>query len=1217
MNDLLGNYFQFEELSFVLLIVLFFFCFIEIMHRWRKKIQSPGLEKNGPTNKHTSLRKFLQFIFYFCLSYFISLHICYIFLIILTNSLPDLGIFPSPNEVLSIRNHLAIAYYSVIFGMELAIYLVARGFIHKTDEVYRKDRLVKQRCSTMDKFINFLRVSLFTSLGFVGYFVVLFLIFNKSLFNPPFSFITPWFFLFTIVAVIHSLLCAAFYIFYLKCLVYEYISPYLIKDLGIIYFLQNRLRLYHKGLACVKLSKVSLNEIQGINTFILKNFRSLTAEVRIESGRLEIFFWYYIHGFRKRKIKNKLIANAVQFRHIFPGVVVEYVNPDRLERLVNLSLDQLVILKSEKRVQPKFLLSTTSNEIDTLIKSSSTLLKRKVSFIYYFRWEKLFDRIVGARTSQFPSKGSERQPRFFEKDTAEEERKMSLQREVQEHGRMLTSGMFNFDFLIFFEKNGLSKDQVLQTKYELENIAQNVYNIKLVQINFTERQILELVKLCYRLPLETKLFVISGHLLERVFPIPRESSFDIPVLEKFMDLGYPAPVPDCNRMLVLGELVYFGVTRPWEFPLDDLTRGVTIIGTIGMGKTTLVKRLVQQVKEHNVPFLIFDIKRDYIDLFDKQTLVLKPGKNLHLNLFDPVDNDPENYASYVFSLCEELLPKDDSFSPQMLEILSQALKETCTDKSKRSLEAFWETAGKISKNFPKGENSLSGLRVRLAPIFRGALRRVLSAPNERIVNLEQILSFNVIVDLNYFQTEEGASDRQIRFLVNLMLKQVYSINLKRAKHSDGKIQHLTVLDDAHKYYPATKDGDPDNYLLQIIELCRKTGEGMIVSTQSPDNMDEEVLDYPNTQVFLRHVDKHKRSLHALGDYQKNIIAYLPMYHALVRNNQSTHPFEIQTIKPEIEMKYTDEEIDAITESNLNLFWKRPREVPKQLKMELSADNTSPPKSSPRSLAPDEVRISEGKPSSTKIEPKPIFINDIFETFRQDRPLMKEFRKRISSASAQPLPMSALYKILIEFLKDKNDSLGSITISRKRAKDFIKYLARIEKDFMLKMVQKKKQKLLVLSLSQTKTTQDDSLGSTSASMSSDNASSDVTHQKKEIKGRNESIIKSGLNGELCKKFLKDEDLMAQLRSALQKSKRFPIPMPNLGKILANILKNREDSFELILKNPESIEEFARLLTEADYEYVLQEIGEADQGKLGLSFIFKTSSKTKNERRGKNG
>ena len=131
-----------------------------------------------------------------------------------------------------------------------------------------------------------------------------------------------------------------------------------------------------------------------------------------------------------------------------------------------------------------------------------------------------------------------------------------------------------------------------------------------------------------------------------------------------------------------------------------------VCGITGTGKSNLIQYfLMNFTKRHDIPFLLTEFKGEYHFLQEKieDLLILKPGENFSINIFDPEGADPQVHAERVFQIFESGgLLEGVEYSPQMERAFVDVLNKVCPKEENRN----WESFKQISEKYGAENNDL-------------------------------------------------------------------------------------------------------------------------------------------------------------------------------------------------------------------------------------------------------------------------------------------------------------------------------------------------------------------------------------------------------------------------------------------------------------------------------------------------------------------------------
>ena len=137
-----------------------------------------------------------------------------------------------------------------------------------------------------------------------------------------------------------------------------------------------------------------------------------------------------------------------------------------------------------------------------------------------------------------------------------------------------------------------------------------------------------------------------------------------------IELDRPSCLKSRRGTIKLGKVMFKNRTKYNFFlNLTDLAQHMFVCGITGTEKSNLIQYfLLNFTKHHDLPFLLteFKGKYHYLQKRIKDLLILKPGENFSINIFDPEGADPEVHAERIFQIFESGgLLEGVEYSPQM------------------------------------------------------------------------------------------------------------------------------------------------------------------------------------------------------------------------------------------------------------------------------------------------------------------------------------------------------------------------------------------------------------------------------------------------------------------------------------------------------------------------------------------------------------------------
>ena len=296
------------------------------------------------------------------------------------------------------------------------------------------------------------------------------------------------------------------------------------------------------------------------------------------------------------------------------------------------------------------------------------------------------------------------------------------------------------------------------------------------------------------------------------------------------------------------------IPRNFFLDLNDLRKHMYVCGLTGMGKSNFVQFFLIKFYEKfpQIPFLIIEFKGEYqqIKNFIPDIEYINPGEEFSLNIFDPLNSDPDIHAERLFDILRscEYLQESSEFSPQMEKVLVDILKGVCKEPNKRNFSTFEKEIENYRMNFknqiPMLDQTIISITNRLRRLFYGPLKKIFSQMGTFTIN--ELFSKRICLDLGSI-IRLGGEKRDALFFLNMIFKYLWDLNLSRG--STKNLCHMCILEDAQYMIPQSllKQSKLSTYIEDVALLQRGTGE-ILVSIATRPAVSEDVL--ANAGVFV-------------------------------------------------------------------------------------------------------------------------------------------------------------------------------------------------------------------------------------------------------------------------------------------------------------------------------------------------------------------------------
>lgn len=450
--------------------------------------------------------------------------------------------------------------------------------------------------------------------------------------------------------------------------------------------------------------------------------------------------------------------------------------------------------------------------------------------------------------------------------------------------------------------------------------------------------------------------LINSRELAIAYGLPRKSINGIPVIEmaEFGRNVHQLNMLGDNRSFSLGNIYYMGQKEMSEVHLDieSLAKHTFITGSTGSGKSNTIYRIINQLNNQNVKFLVIEpAKGEYKEVFGGHYGVHVYGTNpqftpvLKINPF----RFPENIHVLehierlieIFNACWEM-------SAAMPAVLREAVERAY-------IEAGWDldnsyhfentpvypTLKQLVNILPNvieasgyseevKSNYVGALVTRVKSLTTGLFSSIFSD-----LEIDNTILFdeNCIIDLSRVGSAETRS-----LLMGILFMRLQEHRMAYTNGMNIPLKHVTILEEAHHLLRKTSttqsseganlQGKSVEMLTNAIAEMRTYGEGFIIADQSPNLLDASVIRNTNTKIIMRLPDGSDREAvgasASLDEIQLNEIPKLETGVAIVYQNNwlepvlcSIHHFNNE--KPFVNVDDRKTKLKINRENKTNLF----------------------------------------------------------------------------------------------------------------------------------------------------------------------------------------------------------------------------------------------------------------------------------------------------------
>ena len=341
------------------------------------------------------------------------------------------------------------------------------------------------------------------------------------------------------------------------------------------------------------------------------------------------------------------------------------------------------------------------------------------------------------------------------------------------------------------------------------------------------------------------------------------------------------------------------IKHKFSLSLEDLEKHMFVCGATGMGKSNFLQHfLINFTQRYKIPFLLVEFKGEYHFLQRKieDLLIIRPGENFSINIFNPGGSLPEVHAERIFDILKsgKFLDDNAEFSPQMEKVLVEILTKICQNKEFQSWQGFYDYCKGFAKDkkdeIPMLSQTLISITNRIRRFSLGSLKAIFDT--EHKITTKGLFERNILIDLSSI-IRLGGEKEDALFFLNMILKYLWDKNLTRGAFNFHGIKHITIVEDTQYFAPKdlTRKNKLTSYLEDIALLQRGTGECLISLATHPDISEEILANCGVLVCFKTHMDKEFLcKLLNLDVKHEDYLSILRKGQCIIRVNSIERPF---------------------------------------------------------------------------------------------------------------------------------------------------------------------------------------------------------------------------------------------------------------------------------------------------------------------------------------
>ncbi len=349
------------------------------------------------------------------------------------------------------------------------------------------------------------------------------------------------------------------------------------------------------------------------------------------------------------------------------------------------------------------------------------------------------------------------------------------------------------------------------------------------------------------IPVPERLYTDKRSAAGPIPPPPRSivpsSSFDPPAAEAIDGDG-----PLVGWILSNGKKV-----APLNLHLRDIQRHTSIFGATGSGKSTTAISLAIRLSSSGVSTLVLDWSGEHSRTVEEAGgKVFCPGSPDRGLTVNPLSGYIGKDLGFQTEFTTDIFAQTFQFTQPQSYMFREALKGCYRSKVSPTLSDLINELNLMPIRSSWDHETRMALIRRLKSFTEGACG--LAVNGDDSFSREELFRGLVSIDLSYLKDVNSRTT-----LCNFLLKLVY--DHATARGEPGRLEHVVLIEEAQNIIPPRRPETPLSIGERILGELRKFGEGVIVVSQFPSAISQDVL--KNTAIRILHAIRSGEDLRIL------------------------------------------------------------------------------------------------------------------------------------------------------------------------------------------------------------------------------------------------------------------------------------------------------------------------------------------------------------------
>lgn len=335
----------------------------------------------------------------------------------------------------------------------------------------------------------------------------------------------------------------------------------------------------------------------------------------------------------------------------------------------------------------------------------------------------------------------------------------------------------------------------------------------------------------------------------------------------------------------------------FSIPISSLSRHALIIGATGSGKTTTCQKILIELWDKGIPFLVIEpVKAEYRRFLHRSEFTKNPEKSILFFTvgdlasplkFNPFEIPPGVSVGVYISALKSCFTAAFPLEGPLPIILEKAIREVykkfnwnLDDIANIGHEKSFPTLNDLCKNMEHVINGLgydsefkqnaeAALSLRLANLRDGLLGQSLFLERSNTWSWRELLERPVVIELDSV-VDDDEKALLISFIFTIIsFYKKFEYENRETTEFQG-VTHLTLIEEAHRLFSNTSQQNSTevvtskvkaiNVFTDMLSEMRALGEGILIADQIPTKLAIDIIKHPDLKIMHRITSNEDRQV---------------------------------------------------------------------------------------------------------------------------------------------------------------------------------------------------------------------------------------------------------------------------------------------------------------------------------------------------------------------